>query len=97
MYNYCVGEIKIDDGYFDENSTVFQWTTEPPTQEGWYWFRASGFMQSGMFTELSYVSVMNGVVSFKPLIDGYEWDHEYEVEDVTHWLGPLPVPAPPKG
>jgi hypothetical protein len=74
-----------------------EWTTEPPEESGLYWFRASNWKSDDKpVTEQSYISVINGVVSFRPLIDGYEWEHEYEVKDVTHWLGPLPVPEPPK-
>ncbi len=75
---------------------TLQWTTEPPKVEGWYWFRGHHWLLDNLNTELSYVSVMNGVISFSPLINGPEWDHEYDIRNVTHWLGPLPIPEPPE-
>jgi hypothetical protein len=60
---------------FADGLTALNWTTEPPTAEGWYWVYKKG----GAPTIKEY----RGVV-----VDVYFPD--------TYWLGPIPIPDPPK-
>lgn len=61
-----------------------KWTTAPPTVEGWYWVRFSN-------EQIECVTI--GIIDGKPIEKFY--DH-WALEGVTHWLGPLPEPEPPK-
>jgi hypothetical protein len=72
-----------------------EWTTETPTVEGWYWFRVKSGTSESSITELSYIEIRGGRACFAPLVNGYEFDDDYEMSDITHWLGPIPAPEPP--
>ena len=58
------------------------WTTTPPKVDGWYW--------ALRFGEVQIVNI-RGSVGFIVALDDY-----CMLELFTHWLGPLPVPEPPK-
>ncbi len=64
-----------------------EWSTEPPTQSGWYWIR-NGWPQSFVAWVEAYES---GIVSVGHV--GALWS----VSDITHWLGPIPEPEKPGG
>jgi hypothetical protein len=55
---------------------ILEWTTNPPTQEGWYW-----------------VCVEDGHISATFIHNGAD---PKLMGDNVYWLGPLPVPEPPK-
>ena len=61
-----------------------KWTTEPPTENGYYWAKAIDFEQI-----VDMVLIWGGTIR---TIGGDEWG----AGDFTHWLGPLPVPEVPK-
>jgi hypothetical protein len=65
------------------NHVMLQWTTDAPTQTGWYW---ADFGMSG-------IGVHPVAVYYHPDLPPSEFDYEWEIKDVRHWLGPLPVPA----
>lgn len=71
-----------------------QWTTKPPTQEGSYWARLRHI------NEIQVVLVFIGVhnldeVTFITFSGFGGKTVERHVDEVSHWLGPLPVPALP--
>ncbi len=86
--NYVCGN--FDGERQTENLIAMIWTTEPPTQEGWYWARTNkgqpfiirvGFYGTGQTGTL------------------WAYDTERNMLDLDvldYWLGPLPVPEPPK-
>lgn len=63
-----------------------QWTTETPTQEGWYWVVNGN-------KEMEIVKV------YKTCEGLYVWtvtsEKDFELKDFSMWLGPLPIPEPP--
>jgi len=63
-----------------------EWTTEPPTKEGWYWFRNEWPQPF-----CAWVSVNNNEMQVGQV--GAQWD----ISKITHWLGPLTEPEMPKG
>jgi hypothetical protein len=68
-----------------------EWTTEPPTVAGWYWARTNKgipyIVRVGLFgtgvTGTLWVYTTNSTKAF-------------DFDMVDYWLGPLPVPEPPK-
>lgn len=73
-------------GDYAEDIGSLEWTTTPPTVEGWYWVKEKG----NGFT-MAFVKYKRG--HFEIWIDG-EYRNDYE--EYTHWLGPLPEPEPPQ-
>ena len=68
----------------------FQWafTTEQPTEPGWYWAMERGEIRMYRF-DGKYVNDGNdGETSFDLEAARENWE-------ITHWLGPLPLPHPP--
>lgn len=63
-----------------------QWTTEPPKQEGQYWCYFPKAHEP-LFC-LPILLDANG----NPWVDS---DDRWQLQKVTHWLGPLPAPEPP--
>jgi hypothetical protein len=70
---------------------VFNWTTTPPTVEGWYW----------VCTNKGVPHVVK-VGLFGTGQTGNLWVYEtghsqaYDLDVYDYWLGPIPVPEPPK-
>lgn len=74
---------------------MFDWTTTPPTQEGWYW--VIGYWRSYSTGELSYpptVEFLCKDYKGRWVIKGEEYDSE--LKDHYEILGPLPVPEAPE-
>jgi hypothetical protein len=92
-YEYVISHGKH--GVTPEDCKTLTWTTETPTVEGWYWFRVKSGTSESSITELSYIEIRGGRACFAPLVNGYEFDDDYEMSDITHWLGPIPAPEPP--
>jgi hypothetical protein len=69
------------------------WTTDPPTEEGWYWVNVK-YQQN--FQEKTKVVMLycneQGLFQHSP--DDYEFFPDEK--NFIHWLGPLPVPESPK-
>ena len=65
----------------------YEWTTEPPTQEGWYWMRVDD--EDPQIVKVFY-SPNRGKFIFTD-------EEDHDVGCYSHWLGPLPVPELPKG
>lgn len=61
---------------------ALEWTTNQPTQEGWYWAKHEDYGKS-------IVMVIKGEGSVA-------CDLLLSLEGFTHWLGPLPEPEAPK-
>ena len=73
----------IDKGYDGSLAETLNWTTEPPTQEGWYWATEDGGRPEVVMYNGSSVYVRGYEVPLNP-------------KDFTYWLGPLPIPEPPQ-
>jgi hypothetical protein len=62
------------------------WTTTPPTEPGWYWAWCEGDTAPVC---LNIMITEGGIpLTLRTILVASEF---------THWLGPLPVPEPPKG
>lgn len=71
---------------------VNEWTTELPTQPGWYWvWLHADNDRTAFVVELESV---DGVLSWDAYYDMPPWTNLSAIG--SHWIGPLPVPAPPK-
>jgi hypothetical protein len=64
------------------NVVCLQWTTTPPTVEGWYWVKH----------EAANEIIMTQVCK---LTDDYLTTENGPLYVFTHWLGPLLLPEPP--
>jgi hypothetical protein len=72
------------------------WSTELPTQNGVYWVYAKHW-GGDMVVETADVSIINnGAINLSWPVGGYECEPDFNVKDVTHWLGPLPEPELPE-
>lgn len=76
-------------GYIGADVTAMKWTTTPPTVEGWYWV-----IQDRVNPSPEIVKVSGAFAHGKLYAE--MGNSEYSLELFTHWLGPLPVPEPPK-
>lgn len=63
------------------------WATEPPKEAGWYWVK----------------ELKGDEIIIARLDDDYTvlaWGDDYwcdvDIRQITHWLGPLPMPEPPQ-
>jgi hypothetical protein len=63
------------------------WTTDPPTVEGLY--RA---INRDGFAYWVAVHQYEG----KYLVSRMGYGHDITLDNYTHWLGPLPIPEPPR-
>jgi hypothetical protein len=69
------------------------WTTEPPTVEGWYWVYCK--YQQNFVEKMKVVLLyLNSEGIFQYAADDTEFFPDEK--NFTHYLGPLPVPEPPK-
>jgi hypothetical protein len=73
-----------------------KWTTDPPTEEGWYWVYTVPEWETVPVVACVKVCIMNDVVSFDIPAGGYESEDYIHAHATTHWLGPLPPPEPPQ-
>lgn len=72
-----------------------EWTPNPPTKPGWYW--VSIFYENhGRHSHIIYVDEKQ-TYSAPTDYDSEIREHVKELGDSALWLGPLPVPEPPKG
>jgi hypothetical protein len=87
---------KIGDGdghIVVDGHKVITWTTEPPTVEGDYFVWAKDDAYFRIPTIVKVVDVEPNTIT--PVLTLWFGGHEYNLDRVTHWLGPLPVPEPP--
>jgi len=63
-----------------------EWTTEPPTEEGWYW------VKDGDTARIAEVFFASKTTLLADLTDE---EMPRVLSAFTHWLGPLPVPESP--
>lgn len=68
----------------------FQWKTAPPTVDGWYWVSAD-WRDDAFQVFVDTTHLQSKIIVWVAGSDVWS-----EIEEFTHWLGPLPVPAPPK-
>jgi carbonic anhydrase len=66
------------------------WTTDPPTEEGWYW----AVPQSGVFRKAYPALIV--YVHEDPNAGCLMVMADTPLIDFTHWIGPLPPPDPPQ-
>ncbi len=62
-----------------------KWTTDKPTEPGWYWVR------DGQQIEMVDLELDSGTLVVYAVDD----DH-HTVDEYSHWFGPLPQPEPPQ-
>jgi hypothetical protein len=68
-----------------------EWTTTPPTKEGWYWaFDARDSVRHVLMIEIA----PDGIGYH---LTAYTADIPHDIDSYTHWLGPLPIPDLPSG
>lgn len=59
-----------------------EWTTTPPAVAGWYWVNKLRVLDQTYWISIKWCA---------------HWNNEKDDDIVvTHWLGPLPIPEPPK-
>jgi hypothetical protein len=86
-YYYAAGTYNPHENPPLDGIDTLEWTTEPPTQDGWFWAIGPG--------NPVVVRVIEGNPShFVGFINGV--GGAYPVDYFSHWLGPLPIPEPPK-
>lgn len=87
MLRYCVEQIKGFDGL---GEVILQWQTASPTREGWYWAKT----KRGIYCARLAQDIGLPEKLYFESVNMY-WEEGMEWFDITHWLGPLPEPAPP--
>lgn len=76
-----------------KNIRLMEWTTEQPTQLGYYW--ALNKRHERMTVGLSIVEVAEHAFMGQVKTMAYDLGQACELSDFSHWLGPLPVPELP--
>lgn len=81
-------------------STSMQWTTDKPTNPGWYWVwydvnkDSDGMYPNGLIdmVKVDFWPDDNGIriLQFNTIDDGW-----WPVETMDYWIGPLPEPKAP--
>ena len=66
---------------------MLKWTSEPPTQEGWYFMR-----QGGQMTVCRIVLYCDGLVA---MFGAMRQSVEFMKKIGTQWAGPIPEPVDP--
>ncbi len=66
-----------------------KWTTNKPTESGFYWIFTKGLWQELWIIE---VAIEKNRVTFSDQRTGYE----VRLEHITHWIGPLEEPVLPE-
>ena len=67
---------------------MLKWTSEPPTQEGWYFMR-----QGGQMTVCRVVLYCDSLVAF---FGPVKQSVEFMAKTGTQWAGPIPEPVEPE-
>lgn len=80
-----------------------EWTTEAPKVAGWYWAKPKSAVYNEYNHDIYHIwnehdkNIQIVYVDDGRLVTIVDHDSFYVVGDFSHWLGPLPVPEPPKG
>ena len=73
---------------------AFEWTTEPPTKDGWYWaYCKPGNDIVEDAPEIVTVTFAGELGIIVESAGHDDWSDTFEV--FTHWLGPIPEPEKP--
>lgn len=72
-----------------------EWTTEKPTEPGYYWIYTTPVWEDDPIVEIVYVQIINGHLHFLIPCDGYEREDTIEPDRTTHWMGVISEPKPP--
>ncbi len=80
-----MGSLKLPN-MIDITARVDDWSTDPPTEDGWYWCYAEAGVYQSARLQLHNVDAneQRARRGDKPM------------SDFTHFLGPLPKPEPPR-
>lgn len=90
-----LAEITADVSFLpDTGYALDKWTTTPPTEPGWYW-ATERHVALPKIVFARHVGTLDGGKG-KPIFSIDEDGDIHSVFEYTHWLGPLPVPEPPK-
>ena len=65
------------------------WTTNKPTVEGWYWAK---IMFENRWDEVRAVRVISSELAG---LEVYGDEVNYNIDDFTHWIGPIKEPDSP--
>lgn len=90
-YPYDAAEIVSEEIAAAIRAEGSRWTTEPPTEAGWYWAR----VRNGQPTVVK-------VGTFGVSLTGTLWAYTtgtftaLDLDTFDCWLGPIPPPAPPE-
>ena len=76
-----MGSLKLPN-MIDITACVDRWSTDPPTEDGWYW----AYDREDSFLDLVRYSDSGATM----------WSDKTIAKLFTHWLGPLPKPEPPR-
>lgn len=84
-----------------ELPNALEWTTEPPTVEGWYWAKPKDVTYNEYGDDIYRIwndhgkSIQIVYVNDGLLVTVVDHDDFYVVGDFSHWLGPLSEPESP--
>ena len=73
------------------HQVFLEWSTTPPTVPGWYWAKLNDESYNNGNEKIQVVLVNKG-----GLVLMVEDDSPNITLAFSHWLGPLPIPEPPK-
>ena len=65
-----------------------QWTSEPPTEPGWYWYR----LNERDNISITYVDVYGTVITYYPNLCPDGWSRQNLKNIHGQWAGPIPEP-----
>lgn len=74
-----------------------QWTTEKPTQSGYYWIYTTPMWEDKPCVMIVEVNVNNNNITFNIPCDGMEREDLISPGRTTHYMGIVSEPEPPKG
>jgi hypothetical protein len=90
---YAVARYTTREGRWLE---VLEWTTEPPTQVGYYWVYNKDIGRTWAFmVEVHAVGAENTKLANELVARDSFGRRDRPLSEFTHWLGPLPMPEPP--
>jgi hypothetical protein len=67
------------------------WTTTPPTEPGHYWTWNTTWHSRPAMVHVYFSHQRGWEGTLRAALNG----SFYTLDEFTHWLGPLPIPAPP--
>lgn len=88
VYELTWRGVQQESGVTPAYRQAFEWKTEPPTQEGWYWAKGEGKLNQ--VAEIVRIIDVQGDL----FVEHIGWDDLWELKTYTHYLGPIPEPTP---